>query len=220
MKRSQINQYIHEALEFMDKHCFYLPPWARWAPEDWASKGKECDEIRNNALGWDITDFGGGNFDEQGLTLVTLRNGSLEKKDKPYCEKIMFVRENQITPTHFHWLKMEDIINRGGGVLCMRLWKADENEELSNEMITAQVDGIQTAIEPGQVFRLEPGQSICYEPFIYHEFWAEEGHCIVGEVSTVNDDVKDNRFLKASGRFPKIEEDVAATHLLCNEYPV
>jgi len=219
MKRSQINQYIQEALQFMDEHRFYLPEWVRWTPEDWIMKGEECNEIRENALGWDITDFGSGDFSKQGLTLITLRNGNPKKKGKVYCEKIMFVRENQVTPIHFHWLKMEDIINRGGGTLCMRLWKADSAEKLSNEIITAQVDGVRTDIVPGKVFRLKPGQSICYKPYIYHEFWAENGHCMVGEVSTVNDDVMDNRFLKESGRFPKIEEDTPALFLLCNEYP-
>ena len=63
------------------------------------------------------------------------------------------------------------------------------------------------------------GQSICYEPYLYHTFWAEDDHCLVGEVSTVNDDMRDNRFLTPKGRFPQIEEDVPAEHLLCNEYP-
>lgn len=219
MKRSEINQYIQEALDFMDNYQFQLPHWACWSPEEWKTKGSECSEIRENGIGWDLTDFGSGDFLKEGLTLVTLRNGNLQTGKKTYCEKIMFVRENQVTPIHFHWKKMEDIINRGGGTLCMRLWYADEQEGLSDKPITAQVDGVTTNIKPGEVFRLSPGQSICYEPYMYHEFWAEGEHCLVGEVSTVNDDVNDNRFLKASGRFPGIEEDVPAEYLLCNEYP-
>ena len=113
MKRSEINQYIREAKAFMTKYHFMLPPWADWTPDDWKSKGPECNDIRERAMGWDLTDFGWGDFLKIGLTLVTLRNGSLQKKDKPYCEKIMFVRCGQVTPTHFHWLKTEDIINRG-----------------------------------------------------------------------------------------------------------
>lgn len=219
MKRSEINQYICEAKAFMAKHQFMLPPWADWTPEDWATKGSECDEIRNNAIGWDLTDFGWGDFLKIGLTLVTLRNGSMQKKDKPYCEKIMLVRCGQVTPTHFHWSKTEDIINRGGGILCMRLWKADEKEEPTEEPITVSIDGVRTQIVPGETLRLAPGQSICYKPYLYHTFWAENEHCLVGEVSTVNDDQKDNCFLIPKGRFPQIEEDVPAEHLLCNEYP-
>lgn len=171
-------------------------------------------------MGWDLTDFGWGDFLKIGLTLVTLRNGSLLKKDKPYCEKIMFIRRGQVTPAHFHWMKTEDIINRGGGTLCMRLWKADkETEEPTEEPIVVSIDGVRTPVVPGETLRLAPGQSICYEPYLYHTFWAEDEHCLAGEVSMVNDDKNDNRFLVPKGRFPRIEEDVPAEYLLCNEYP-
>ena len=102
----------------------------------------------------------------------------------------------------------------------MRLWKADkEQETLTEDPITVSIDGIQTQVVPGETLYLAPGQSICYEPYLYHTFWAENDHCLVGEVSTVNDDLKDNRFLTPKGRFPQIEEDEAPEHLLCNEYP-
>jgi len=39
-----------------------------------------------------------------------------------------------------------------------------------------------------------------------------------GEVSTVNDDERDNRFFESIGRFPRIEEDEPATHLLVSDY--
>ena len=128
MKRSEINRYIDEARAFFAEHSFYLPVWVDWTPEEWATKGEECEEIRRNQLGWDVTDFAKGDFMKEGLTLVTIRNGNVKYDKKSYCEKIMFVRENQITPTHFHWKKMEDIINRGGGTLCIKLWKADAEE--------------------------------------------------------------------------------------------
>lgn len=133
----------------------------------------------------------------------------------------MFVR---CGPSYSHpisiGLKTEDIINRGGGILCMRLWKADkETEMLTEEPLVVSIDGVSTRVAPGETVRLAPGQSICYEPYLYHTFWAEDDHCLVGEVSTVNDDMRDNRFLTPKGRFPQIEEDVPAEHLLCNEYP-
>ena len=220
MKRSEINQYINEAKSFMNAHQFMLPVWTGWTPQEWNDRKAECDYIRERFLGWDLTDFGWGDFLKTGLTLITLRNGSLQKKDKPYCEKIMFVRNGQVTPTHFHWQKTEDIINRGGGDLCMRLWKADRNsEELKDENLSVYIDGICTHIIAGEKIGIKPGRSICYEPYLYHTFWAENGHCLVGEVSTVNDDINDNRFLIPKGRFPQIEEDVPAAYLLCNEYP-
>ena len=36
----------------------------------------------------------------------------------------MLVEVGQITPFHFHWLKMEDIINRGGGKWLIQLYRA------------------------------------------------------------------------------------------------
>lgn len=218
MKRSEINRYINEAIAFFNENKFYLPEWVNWSPADWAAKDEKYDEIRDNKLGWDVTDFSNGNFAKEGLTLITLRNGNVKRDNKTYCEKIMMVRINQETPIHFHWKKMEDIINRGGGLLCMKLWKATEDEEQSSVPFEIQIDGVRTTIQPGETIHFRPGQSISFPPYIYHTFWAEEGDCMVGEVSTVNDDINDNRFLTELGRFSKIEEDVPAEFVLCNEY--
>ena len=131
MKRSQINQIIRETEALLAAHQIRLAPFFNWTPEEWAEKGHECDEIRDNALGWDVTDFGAGDFDNIGLTALTIRNGNAKepgKYPKPYAEKILIAREGQVTPLHFHWYKMEDIINRGGGVLMMQLYNATENE--------------------------------------------------------------------------------------------
>ncbi len=132
MKRSEINQLIREALQFFEEMNFKLPPWGYWSPEDWKQNSENCKEIIHNQLGWDLTDFGSGKFRETGLLLFTIRNGNLERDQKPYAEKIMIVDENQLTPMHFHWSKMEDIINRGGGNLMIQLYPSDENEELAD----------------------------------------------------------------------------------------
>lgn len=222
MKRSEINAIIRTNKQLCEKFLFHLPDWAFWGPADWASKGKECEEIKRNCMGWDITDFGSGDFERIGLSLITLRNGNPAFDRKPYCEKIMMVRPGQVTPTHFHWNKMEDIIFReGDGTFCMKLWNADyRTEELIEDgVVRLRLDGVLTEFEPGKTYRLRKGQSVCYTPFIYHTFWAEDGPCLIGEVSMVNDDSADNRFLEPVGRFPDIEEDVPAEVLLCNEYP-
>ena len=220
MKRSEVNKIIKNAKAMFDKFCFHLPEWADWTPEDWAEKGHECDEIRENSLGWDITDFGSGDFEKVGLTLVTIRNGNVSKGGKTYCEKIMAVGVGQKTPAHFHWFKTEDFINRGGGTFCQQMWKADEKtEEKLDVPFTVKVDGVERTLQPGEVLRLRPGQSVTNEPYVYHEFWAEGEPCMVGEVSKVNDDAKDNRFYDPIGRFPAIEEDEKPFRLLCNEYP-
>lgn len=219
MKRSEINAIIKEARAFFASQNFNLPQWIDWSEEEWKTKGTECAEIKRNGLGWDVTDFATGNFNDIGLTAITVRNGNLKYDRKTYCEKLMMVRVNQVTPIHFHWKKMEDIINRAGGDLCMKLWKADEAEALTNEDVVVQIDGVTTTVKAGELLRLKPGASISFEPYVYHTFWAEGAPCMVGEVSTVNDDENDNRFLEPLGRFSEIVEDEPKYRLLCNEYP-
>ena len=221
MKRSEINAIIADSKAFLAKHQFLLPPWAYWGPRDWRGKGEAAAEIVQNMLGWDITDFGSGDFARYGLVLFTLRNGNLARGDKKtYAEKIMIVQENQRTPFHFHWSKMEDIINRGGGNLVIDLYASDETEALKQEPVRIRVDGIERVVAPGGRIILRPGESVCFEQGIYHEFYGEigQGTVLVGEVSQVNDDAADNRFYKPVGRFPEIEEDEPPLHLLCNEY--
>lgn len=55
MKRSVINTIMRDADAFFGERSFYLPPFAYWSPEEWATKGPEVREIVDNGLGWDIT---------------------------------------------------------------------------------------------------------------------------------------------------------------------
>ena len=174
-------------------------------------------------LGWDITDFGQGDFSKIGLFLITIRNGNQkmpEKYPKTYAEKLMIVREQQITPMHFHWNKMEDIINAGGGNLIIKLYNSTEDEKLADTDVVVSMDGVQQTFPAGTEVRLEPGQSITLTPGLYHRFWGEagKGTVLVREVSMCNDDSNDNCFYDPAGRFPEIEEDEEPLHLLCNEY--
>ena len=222
MKRSAINTLIQDSIEFFDTMGFKLPPWAFWKPEDWKGKSENVKEIVDTMLGWDLTDFGSGDFENEGLILFALRNGDFSNPEnrKSYAEKIMVVREEQVTPFHFHWAKMEDIINRGGGNLVIELYASDESEALSQEPVVVRVDGITKTLNPGGKVILQPGESICLEPYMYHCFYGEKGRgkVLVGEVSAVNDDTADNRFLDVSGRFPDIEEDEQPLHLLVKDY--
>lgn len=225
MKRSEINQLIREAIDLFSKTGFHLPPFAIWTPDIWQEMGHEADEIRDNALGWDVTDFGLGDFTKTGLLLFTIRNGNYARKErypKGYAEKIMVVQEEQVTPMHFHWKKREDIINRGGGNLVIEMYAADKQEGLSGEKYAVSTDGVQRVIGPGDRIILAPGESICLTPLLYHTFYGETGRgpVVVGEVSDVNDDEEDNRFLQAIGRFPTIIEDEPPLYHLCNEYPL
>jgi len=209
MKRSELNKILQDAVLFIKEMNIKLPPFAYWSPEEWENKGNEYDEIRDNMLGWDITDFGSGNFYKIGLLLFTLRNGNLynKKYKKPYAEKIMIVEEEQVTPFHFHRYKMEDIINRGGGNLLIQLYNSDENGELKKGKVNISIDGRNFKEDAGIVLKLSPGESICLPQGQYHKFWGEKwtGKVLVGEVSMVNDDKTDNHFLEQNGRFPEIE---------------
>jgi D-lyxose ketol-isomerase len=224
MKRSEINKHIREAKELLDSISFKLPPFGFWSPADWKNKGDETNEIRDNQLGWDLTDYGEGNYRNMGLLLFTIRNGNYNRRDdypKGYAEKIMIIKEEQVCPMHFHWKKREDIINRGGGNLVIELYRADKDEGLSDDTFTVTTDGVTRSCKPGEKVILTPGESICLEPYMYHRFYGEKGKgtVIAGEVSDVNDDDNDNRFLNPLKRFPAIMEDEPAIHLLCNEYP-
>ena len=220
MKRSEINTIIGQAIDFMSNCQFHLPEWAYWDIQTWRKRETECQEIFANNLGWDITDFGSGNFAERGLTLFTIRNGNLTKKEKPYCEKIMIVREEQETPFHRHWSKSEDIINRGGGNLILELYLADLHDNFSEKPFEVSIDGLNQRIIPGEQLVLSPGQSIFLKSEIFHKFYGEvgKGSVLVGEISTVNDDKNDNCFHEGIGRFPEIEEDTPPKYLLVSDY--
>ncbi len=101
----------------------------------------------------------------------------------------------------------------------MKLWNSAPDGSLSEGLLEVKIDSITTTIRSGEKICLKPGQSICYIPYLYHTFWAEGGNCLVGEVSSVNDDKTDNRFLEERGRFSAIDEDAPILHYLCNEYP-
>ena len=131
MKRSELNSIIEDTIKFMEDRGLPLPPFAYWGVPEWKAAGKENEEIVENMLGWDITDFGSGDFEKIGLTIFTFRNGNFYKKDKypkPYAEKLLLVGDGQILPYHYHWSKMEDIINRGGGNLAITLYNCTEED--------------------------------------------------------------------------------------------
>ncbi|MCC6169891.1 MAG: D-lyxose/D-mannose family sugar isomerase [Caldilineaceae bacterium] len=222
MKRSEINQILRQADDFIREHGFHLPPFAYWTPGEWRTKGEDVAEIVDKRLGWDITDFGSGDYAQIGLFLFTIRNGDLAGlqtgRGKLYAEKLLIVDVNQITPLHFHWVKTEDIINRGGGKLMIELYNATPDEQLDDTPVTVSTDGVVRTVPAGGVIALVPGESITLPPYCYHKFWGAEARVLVGEVSTVNDDSADNRFFEAVGRFPQIEEDEAPAYLLVGDY--
>lgn len=222
MKRSEINRILRDIGGFLKVRQFHLPPFAFWTPYVWATKGAEASEIVDRRLGWDITDFGSGDYKRIGLAHFTIRNGTPDSmrtgRGKLYCEKILIVEPDQATPCHFHYAKMEDIINRGGGDLVVRLWNSTKAGTLADTGITVSTDGMERALAAGDTVTLGPGESITLPPGLYHTFWGTGARVLVGEVSLVNDDHNDNHFLESVGRFPEIEEDEAPLYPLIQDY--
>ena len=221
MKRSHVNEILKQSDAFIRSFGYKLPPFAYLTPED--LNNSDHTLIAERSLGWDITDYGQDKFDELGLFLFTVRNGNRADLAKGvgmlYAEKIMISRVDQLSPMHRHFIKAEDIINRGGGKLIMELFAPDAEGKIDRTSdVTVLKDGQSITLPAGSLLKLDPGESITLLPGIWHAFWAEQEDVLIGEVSTVNDDRTDNWFEMDIGRFSKIEEDEPPLHLLVSDY--
>ena len=223
MKRSRINEIMAQADEMIRQYGFVLPPFARWSPSEFRAKGSATQRLIDGRCGWDITDYGQGRFDQMGLFLFTLRNGLLSDLQRGggmcYAEKLLISRHDQLSPMHTHVIKAEDIINRGGATLVVELFGSDDQGQFARDKGgVVRCDGMARAFGPGEKLKLAPGESVTLMPGDWHAFWGEGGDVLIGEVSTVNDDLTDNVFVDPIGRFAQIEEDEAPTHLLVSDY--
>lgn len=223
MKRSEINKVIKDMENLIHDHKFAMPDFADWNVEKWKNLDKEYEEIVDNQLGWDITDFGLNDFRNIGFSLFTIRNGNVQNPQrypKTYAEKLLMLYEGQSAPMHYHWNKMEDIINRGGNDLYIKVYNGDKDRNKLDTDVEIHKDGRCYTVAAGTSILLKPGQSITIYPYVYHEFQVPEtgGSVLIGEVSMCNDDDNDNCFYESVGRFPQIEEDEKPYRLLCNEY--
>lgn len=236
MKRSKINEVIRYVMKAMSDNKFPLPPFAYYTPEQWKEVGEDEAEIVDNMLGWDITDFGHGDFDKIGLSVFTFRNGNYYKKDKypkNYAEKLLYVMDGQVLPYHYHWFKREDIINRGGGDLEITMYNCTEEDfadveggrgnkpgSFADTDVEVVIDGKKTKIPAGGKIILKPGQSVSIAQGQYHQWQGipGTGDVILFEVSTTNDDNIDNRFYENGKRIPNVEEDEAPEYLMFADY--
>ena len=220
MRRSEINRLMREAEALLAAHRFALPPWARWSPEEWRARQEQARYCARRQMGWDVTDFGSGRFPERGLLLLCLRNGvGGDGRDRPYAEKVMVVREGQETPFHFHRVKVEDIIVRGGGNLLVELTNTDAAGAPLDTPVRVVTDARERVVRAREPVRLTPGESVTLPRGLMHRFYGEPGGGVVlaGEVSLVNDDRTDNFFLDPVGRFAAVEEDEVPLHPLWSE---
>ncbi len=182
MKRSTVNKAITQATEFFIKNGWTLPPSPKW----------------------DVTDFGLGNFSRQGLVLINLA------EEPEYCEKLMYARKGQTTPCHAHKKKKEDIISRKGA-LAVQVWAGEPESKDSGHKFTININGEPKTIMHGETIHLNSGERVTLVPGVYHEFYPVSEECIIGEVSTANDDLNDNFFTNPDiGRYSSIDEDEPA----------
>lgn len=231
LARSLVNESVALAKRVFKELGIFLPPFAFWPPSTWDAAGVETREIQDCMLGWDVTDFGSGRFQEIGRTLFTLRNGRSKdpRYPKPYAEKLLLEPAGQRSPLHYHISKREDIINRGGGSVIVILRPVDSDGSPGDGTMEAQVDGTTRRIRSGEEIRLRIGESITIPPLTYHQFWGEENsgiliddcrYSVSSEVSSICDDWSDNVFVNSwAKRFPVIKEDAVRTCYLCHEYP-
>ena len=221
MKRSEINAKIQWAKKMLSDYQFPLPRFAHWSMEKWCENKTEAAEIFETLLGWDITDFGSNDYDKIGAVLFTIRNGIVDRPGvgSPYAEKLILLQEGQRLPCHYHAVKTEDIINRGGAKLYMQLYnKLPDGGVDTVSPVKIFSDGIAMTVNAGEKFYVEAGNSVRLTPFTYHIFGAEGGDLIVGEVSSVNDDKTDNYFSEHVARFPDVDEDEPILHPLVGDY--
>jgi len=223
VKRSEINAILRDGHAFIANHGYALPPFASLPPAEMKRRRSELSGLIDARLGWDVTDYGSGDFGSRGLFLFTVRNGRAADlargRGMLYAEKIMISRKDQLAPMHRHEVKAEDIINRGGGMLAVELFMSDINGAIDRSArVQVPVDGVPRDLPPGGVLRLGPGESVTLLPGVWHAFWAEEADVLIGEVSTVNDDETDNVFAEPVSRFIAIEEDEAPWRLLVSDY--
>ena len=169
MKRSEINHFLDEGITFLKSRRYSLPPQAFWTLSEWNKNRDKATELAKRRIGWDLTDFGSGNYKRIGLLLYTLSNGIVgqnsEPVDQPFSNKLLIVGENQVTPLHHHRMKMEDIINLGGGNLLLKVFNVGESESIDK---ASPVKIFQNEIweehGAGRVMTLEPGERVKARP--------------------------------------------------------
>lgn len=223
MKRSEINTAIKWAENLLEERKICLPWFAKKSPEFFVKN--TFPQIKSTMLGWDVTDFGRGNFTKVGAVLFTVRNGNVKKENEgtPYAEKYILLKDGceQEIPMHYHITKIEDIINRGGGILCVQLALRDKNDMPDMDApVKIFLDGVEKEFLPSDIIEIGPGDSITLTPYIYHRFFAKTGagDLVAGEVSKINDDNADNIFAEKSERFCIITEDEPKYRTLVSEY--
>ena len=222
MKRSFIESRIAMMLAQCARHGLALPPFALWTPPQFRAERDAARRIAAGGLGWNIVEFTPGAFATKGLSAFTARMGDWRDlargRGRLYGEKALMLEDGQGAPHHYHVVKTEDILNRGGARLMLELFKVDYSGRRLDEPFRVLKDATMIDLRAGGRVALEPGESIVLEPYVAHSFWAEGGLVVAGEVSLANDDATDNYFLPALTPPDPIEEDIPARYVTVRDH--
>jgi D-lyxose ketol-isomerase len=222
MLRSFIDRRIETMLEACQRFGLRLPRFAEWGPEAFRADPSSTQRIARHGLGWNIVEFAPGDFAREGLSVFTLRMGDWRDLPKGagrlYSEKALLADDGQRTPYHYHSVKTEDIINRGGGRFIVELVKVDRSGRKLDEPVEALKDATMVKVGPAGRVVLQPGESLVLEPYVAHSFWAEGGMTLAGEVSLANDDATDNYFLPPLAAPAPIIEDAPMRYPTVRDY--
>lgn len=222
MKRSFVDARIDEMIAMCERHGARLPGFAQWGEDDYRADPAAARRILDGGLGWNVVEFKPGGFAQTGLSVFTLRMGDWRQlaqgRGRLYAEKVLLVQDGQRTPHHYHIVKTEDIVNRGGARFVVELFKVDRAGARLKERFRALKDVKTLDLEPGAKVMLEPGESLTLDPFVAHAFWAEGGATLAGEVSLANDDRADNLFLPPLSAPAAIVEDSARKYVTVRDH--
>jgi D-lyxose ketol-isomerase len=228
MKRSEVDLILNKNIRWLNRLGYRLPPQAYWDLDAWYANRDSAEEMMKRGIGWDLTDWGSRDFPKIGLLLFTLSNGMVDPVsknpvDQPYAQKLLIASRGQVTPTHHHWSKMEDIIVLAGKSLKVKLNNVKPIHDKLDDSSDVRImrNNAWETYAAGTVITLQPGERIRVEQHHYHKFWGHLGTTLVEEVSKINDDATDNCFLPQDhvSRFPALQEDRKPQHLLCTELP-
>lgn len=232
LKRSFINEKFRQAIEAVKRSGYPVPEYMMWSPEDWATKSREYQEIVDCQMGWDITDFGSGDFGKDGLVTFNPLNGKYgdARYVRPYGERLCFSWPGSNGgPLHYHRGKMEDLQNWSEGSMYVRHWNVTPYGERDfDSMVMVRIDGRRYMVKPGEIIEVKHHQRICSMPFIAHEGVAVDdvpydpdalpGFCV--ELSSVVNDRVDNIYFEPWRKWDvDVIEDEPAQFCRVNEYP-
>lgn len=215
MRRSDVNDIIRAADDFIRSFGVALPPFALWSPAEMRARRAEIGGILTGRLGWDLTDYGSGQFGKTGQVGFALRN------TQDYAERVMIARHDQHTPLHIHATLARDLVNRGGATLAVKLHAADaKGGPCGVTDVAVALDGRMRWQPAGSVLHLAPGESVTLAAGLWRAFWGEGGDVLLGEVAAGGDAAADRRFAEPTGSLVLAAEDEAPLHLLVTDYPV